>query len=76
MSLVLPREEEVEDIFSRILSSDRSGERLVETFYNHLCDDEPYLSSLMACVGTADNTSDIVHDMAGFLGKIVYNVYQ
>ncbi len=43
MSLVLPREEEVENIFSRILSSDRSCERLVETFYNHLCDDERYI---------------------------------
>ena len=33
MSLVLPREEEVEKIFSRILSSKQSCERLMETFY-------------------------------------------
>ena len=39
MSLVLPREEEVENMFSRILSSEESCERLLETFYNHLCDD-------------------------------------
>ena len=43
MSLVLPREEEVENIFSRILSSDKFCERLVETFYNHLCDDNRYI---------------------------------
>ena len=42
MSLVLPREEEVEKIFSRILSSDKSCERLLETFYDHLCDDNMY----------------------------------
>lgn len=39
MSLVLPREEEVEKIFSRILSSDESCKRLFETFYNHIGDD-------------------------------------
>ena len=38
MSLVLPREEEVENMFSRILSTDKSCERLIETFYNHLCE--------------------------------------
>ena len=43
MSLVLPREEEVEKIFSRILSSDKSCERLLETFYDHLCDDNMYI---------------------------------
>lgn len=43
MSLVLPREEEVENIFSRILSSDESCERLIETFYDHLCDDNRYM---------------------------------
>lgn len=35
MSLVLPREEAVENIFSRILSSDEACERLLETFYDH-----------------------------------------
>ena len=39
MSLVLPREEEVENIFSRILSSNESCERLAEIFYEHLSDD-------------------------------------
>lgn len=39
MSLVLPREEEVENIFSRILSSEAACERLSETFYDHLLDD-------------------------------------
>lgn len=39
MALVLPREEEVENIFSRILSSDACCERLMDTFYEHLCDD-------------------------------------
>lgn len=39
MSLVLPREEEVEKMFSRILSSDEFCERLMDTFYDHLCDD-------------------------------------
>lgn len=43
MSLVLPREEEVENMFSRILSTDKSCERLIETFYNHLCDDNKYI---------------------------------
>lgn len=43
MSLVLPREEEVENIFSRILSSEQSCERLMETFYDHLCDDNRYM---------------------------------
>ena len=38
MSLVLPREKEVEQIFSRILSSPEACERLAETFYSHLCD--------------------------------------
>ena len=45
MSLVLPREEEVENIFSRILSSKQSCERLMETFYDHLCDDNRYMDS-------------------------------
>lgn len=40
MALVLPREEEVENMFSRILSSEESCERLMETFYDHLCDDK------------------------------------
>ena len=40
MSLVLPREEEVENMFSRILSSDEYCEKLLDTFYNHLNDDE------------------------------------
>ena len=40
MSLVLPREEEVENMFSRILSSDRYCERLMDAFYDHLCDDK------------------------------------
>lgn len=35
MALVLPREEEVENMFSRILSSEESCERLMETFYDH-----------------------------------------
>lgn len=39
MSLVLPREKEVENIFSRILASDSACERLYETFYNHISDD-------------------------------------
>ena len=39
MPLVLPREEEVENIFSRILASDSACERLYETFYNHISDD-------------------------------------
>ena len=43
MSLVLPREEEVENIFSRILSSKQSCEKLMETFYDHLCDDNRYM---------------------------------
>lgn len=43
MSLVLPREEEVENIFSRILSSNEFCERLLETFYDHLCDDNRYM---------------------------------
>lgn len=43
MSLVLPREEEVEHIFSRILSSNESCERLLETFYDHLCDDNRFM---------------------------------
>ena len=40
MALVLPREKEVENMFSRILSSEESCERLMETFYDHLCDDK------------------------------------
>lgn len=43
MSLVLPREEEVENIFSRILSSETACERLSETFYDHLLDDNRYV---------------------------------
>ena len=39
MSLVLPREKEVEQIFSRILSSEGACQRLSETFYDHLLDD-------------------------------------
>ena len=50
MSLVLPREKEVEQIFSRILSSPEACERLAETFYSHLCDDsrevDPDLAAL------------------------------
>lgn len=42
MSLVLPREEEAEKIFSRILSSEGACERLSETFYDHLLDDNRY----------------------------------
>ena len=42
MSLVLPREEEVEKIFSRILSSKESCERLADIFYDHLCDDNRF----------------------------------
>ena len=40
MSLVLPREEEVENMFSRILSSNQYCERLMDAFYDHLCDDK------------------------------------
>ena len=43
MSLVLPREKEVENIFSRILSSDKCCEQLIETFYEHRCDDNRYM---------------------------------
>ena len=43
MSLVLPREEEVENMFSKILSSREACERLLETFYNHLCDDDRFV---------------------------------
>ena len=43
MSLVLPREEAAENIFSRILSSDEACERLLETFYDHLCDDNKFI---------------------------------
>ena len=39
MSLVLPREEEVEKMFSRILASRDACERLSETCDDHLCDD-------------------------------------
>lgn len=39
MSFVLPREEAVENIFSRILSSDKACERLMEAFYEHLNED-------------------------------------
>lgn len=42
MPLVLPREEEVENIFSRILSSEAACERLSETVYGHLLDDNRY----------------------------------
>lgn len=42
MSLVLPREEEVENMFSRILSSDQYCERLMDAFYDHLCDDKQH----------------------------------
>ena len=45
MSLVLPREEEVEKMFSRILASRDACERLSETFYNHLCDDNRFIDS-------------------------------
>lgn len=45
MSLVLPREEEVEKIFSRILSSNEACERLSATFYDHLLDDNRYVDS-------------------------------
>ena len=43
MSLVLPKEEEVEKIFTRILSSKSSCERLLDTFYNHLGDNPLYV---------------------------------
>lgn len=43
MSLVLPREEEVEKIFSRILSSEGACERLRDAFYDHLLDDNRYV---------------------------------
>ena len=43
MGLVLPREEEVEKIFSRILSSDDCCERLLDTFYDHLDDENRYV---------------------------------
>ena len=43
MSLVLPKEEEVEKIFTRILSSESSCERLLDTFYNHLGDNPLYV---------------------------------
>lgn len=45
MSLVLPREEEVEKMFSRILASRDACECLSETFYNHLCDDNRFIDS-------------------------------
>lgn len=45
MSFVLPREEEVENIFSRILSSEGACERFSETFYNHLLDENRYVDS-------------------------------
>lgn len=43
MSFVLPREEEVEQIFSRILSSEAACKRLSEIFYDHLLDDNRYV---------------------------------
>lgn len=43
MSLVLPKEEVVEKIFTRILSSESSCERLLDTFYNHLGDNPLYV---------------------------------
>lgn len=43
MSLVLPREKEVENMFSRILSSKESCERLIETFYGHLSEEDRYM---------------------------------
>ncbi len=43
MPFVLPREEEAENIFSRILSSEAACERLSETFYDHLLDDNRYV---------------------------------
>ena len=43
MGLVLPREEQVEKIFSRILSSDDCCERLLDTFYDHLDDENRYV---------------------------------
>ena len=45
MSLVLPREEEVENMFSRILSSDVCCKRLLDTFYDHMCDDNRFVDS-------------------------------
>ena len=45
MSLVLPREEEVENMFSRILSSDVYCKRLLDTFYDHMCDDNRSVDS-------------------------------
>ena len=43
MSLVLPREKEVENMFSRILSSKESCERLIGTFYGHLSEEDRYM---------------------------------
>lgn len=43
MSLVLPKEEDAETIFSRILSSETACERLSETFYYHLLEDNRYI---------------------------------
>lgn len=43
MSLVLPREEEVEKMFTRIISSDKACGRLAEVFYDHMCDDNRYM---------------------------------
>lgn len=43
MPFVLPKETETEKIFSRILSSQESCERLSEVFYNHLYDDNQYI---------------------------------
>ena len=45
MSLVLPREKEVEKIFSRILSSRESCERLLETFYGHMSEENRYIDN-------------------------------
>ena len=46
MSLVLPREKEVEKIFSRILSSRESCERLLETFYGHMSEENRYVDNV------------------------------
>lgn len=43
MPYVLPKEKETEKIFSRILSSQESCERLSEVFYSHLYDDNRYI---------------------------------
>ena len=45
MSFVLPRDIEVEKIFSRILSCRESCERLLETFYGHKSEENRYIDN-------------------------------